>query len=84
MNSNQLKTKRGIAKKAGITSGFFSQILNGNARTSWDTAKELAEILDISPTVFMEKDLVAINVAVVNYLYGPQNKGGCHENHQDK
>ena len=43
-----------IAKKYGISSPFFSQILRGQKRFSWGRAKELAAALSVSPETIMD------------------------------
>jgi len=43
-----------IAKKAGITDGFLSQILTGLKTPSWETAKNLFKATGIRPEVWME------------------------------
>jgi transcriptional regulator with XRE-family HTH domain len=43
-----------IAKKAGITDGFLSQILTGIRTPAWETAKKLFEVTGIPPEIWME------------------------------
>ena len=43
-----------IAKKAGITDGFLSQILTGLRTPSWETAKKLFKATGIRPEIWME------------------------------
>ena len=43
-----------IAKKAGITDGFLSQILAGIRTPSWETAKKLFKATGIPPEIWME------------------------------
>ena len=43
-----------IAKKAGITDGFLSQILTGIRTPSWETAKKLHQATGIRPEFWME------------------------------
>lgn len=43
-----------IAKNAGITDGFLSQILAGIRTPSWENAKKLHQATGIRPEIWME------------------------------
>ena len=68
-----------IAKKAQITQGHLSKILNGKRSPSWKLAKKLAEVTGTDPVLWLEgssqerraalgsKANKHENAAVVNY-----------------
>ena len=53
-----------LAKKAGITEGMMSFILNGERRPSWDIAKKLAEATGTDPYLWMENNTDELKKAV--------------------
>lgn len=46
--------QRNIVIKANISDAFFSEILYGKKKPSWETAKKLSEITGIACDVWME------------------------------
>ena len=42
------------AKKAGITQGFLSLLLNGKRKMPWDIAKKLSELTGTEPAFWFE------------------------------
>jgi transcriptional regulator with XRE-family HTH domain len=55
-----------LAKKAGITEGMMSFILNGERRPSWDVAKKLAAATGTDPHLWMESETEAKIKAIKN------------------
>ena len=43
-----------IARKAKITQGYFSKIINRHKSPTWDLAKALAEITGTAPCLWLE------------------------------
>jgi len=58
LNQNQ------IAKAAGISQSMLSQILGGQRRAGWRTAKSLSSVLGIPEKVFLEGSLDEIKLAI--------------------
>ena len=56
--------QKSIAKKSEVTPSFLSQILSGNKRPSWKTAKRLAEATNTEPALWMEGTPDEIRAAV--------------------
>lgn len=49
------KIKKGdIANKANVSQPYFSQILNGDRKPSWETAKKLYAVTGIPVELWME------------------------------
>lgn len=53
-----------LAEKTGLSEGFISLMLRGERRPGWNTAKRLAEITDSKPEIWMDLDLVEIEVVL--------------------
>ncbi len=68
-------TKTEIADAAGISASHLSNILNGMTGASWKTAKQLASILDITPESIMDRDIIRMNVATLQYQYQKKIQG---------
>ena len=53
-----------IAKRADISAGYLSDIINTKRRPSWSTAKRLAEVTGTWPTLWLEADTRSIRAAL--------------------
>ena len=56
-----------IAKKAGISAGFFSDILNGNKRPRYATAKRIARATSTSPILWVDGSPENMQRAVLKF-----------------
>jgi transcriptional regulator with XRE-family HTH domain len=52
-------TQKQIAKQAGISGQWLSDIIGDRGRPAWETAKKLAEITNTSPALWMDGDTAA-------------------------
>ncbi len=55
-----------IAKKAGISEPFVSQIVNGKKRPTWTKAKKLADATTTNPELWLEGTPDQIRDAIKN------------------
>jgi transcriptional regulator with XRE-family HTH domain len=53
-----------IAKEAGVIQSMVSQILGGQRRAGWRTARKLAAVIGIPENVFLEGSLEEIKNAI--------------------
>lgn len=53
-----------IAKKAGITSAYLSEIIHNKKRPSWPTSKRLAEVTCTDPVLWLEGTTDEIRAAL--------------------
>lgn len=53
-----------IAKRAGISAGHLSDIINNKKRPSWSTAKRLAKTTETWPELWLEGDTLSIRTAL--------------------
>lgn len=47
-------TQAAVAREAGISEGFLSQILSGVRRPRWEKAKKLAKATETTPDLWLE------------------------------
>lgn len=56
-----------VAKRAGISGPFLSNILSGRYRTGWESAKRLAAVTGTKPDIWMDKRINKMRSAVENF-----------------
>ena len=49
-----MQTQADVARQAGISEGFLSQILSGTRRPRWKKAKRLAKATETTPDLWLE------------------------------
>ena len=62
-----------IARLAGISPGFLSDISNGKTRPHWKTAKRLARITNTRKTLWLEGTPQEIQQAILLYMLNNSN-----------
>ncbi len=72
-------TQKQIAKRAGISGQWLSDIIGDRGRPSWDPAKKIAEITNTTPGLWMDGDTAAKAHAMEACLNRLNNGGRMEE-----